>query len=97
MEILRMNIIKINKILNIILVIAVVYAVVTFVGQQSKLNSYNKDIAYYTAQIEELKEKKEELIATQENVNSPEYIEQIAREELDMYLPNETVYIDVSK
>lgn len=92
-----MNIIKINKILNIILVIAVVYAVVTFVGQQSKLNSYNKDIAYYTAQIEELKEKKEELIATQENVNSPEYIEQIAREELDMYLPNETVYIDVSK
>lgn len=92
-----MNILKINKLLNLILIFMVVYALINFIGQQSKLNSYNKDIASYTAQIEELKEKKEELLETQSNVNSPEYIEQIAREELDMYLPNETVYIDVSK
>lgn len=92
-----MNIFKINKLLNLILIFMLVYALITFIGQQSKLNSYNKDIASYTSQIEELKEKKEELLITQENVNSPEYIEQIAREELDMYLPNETVYIDVSK
>ena len=44
-----------------------------------------------------MKEKKEELLVTQENVNSEEYIEKIAREKLDMYLPNETVYIDASK
>ena len=92
-----MNILKINKLLNLILIFMFAYTLITFIGQQSKLNSYNKDIASYTSQIEELKEKKEELLATQENVNSPEYIEQIAREELDMYLPNETVYIDVSK
>lgn len=92
-----MNILKINKLLNLILIFMLAYTLITFIGQQSKLNSYNKDIASYTSQIEELKEKKEELLATQENVNSPEYIEQIAREELDMYLPNETVYIDVSK
>ena len=92
-----MNILKINKLLNLILIFMLAYALITFIGQQSKLNSYNKDIASYTSQIEELKEKKEELLVTQENVNSPEYIEQIAREELDMYLPNETVYIDVSK
>lgn len=92
-----MNVLKINKLLNLILIFMVVYALINFIGQQSKLNSYNKDIASYTAQIEELKEKKEELLKTQSNVNSPEYIEQIAREELDMYLPNETVYIDVSK
>ena len=92
-----MNIFKINKLLNLILIFMLVYVLITFIGQQSKLNSYNKDIASYTSQIEELKEKKEELLITQENVNSPEYIEQIAREELDMYLPNETVYIDVSK
>ena len=92
-----MNILKVNKLLNLILVVAAIYAVINFIGQQSKLNSYNKDISYYSAQIEELEEKKKELLETQENVNSPEYIEQIAREELDMYLPNETVYIDVSK
>ncbi len=92
-----MNILKINKMMNLILLIVVVYSIFTFIGQQSKLNSYNKDISHYTAKIEELKEKKEELVTTQENVNSPEYIEQIAREKLDMYLPNETVYIDISK
>lgn len=92
-----MNILKINKFLNLILIITTIYAVITFINQQSKLNSYNTDISYYTTQIKELEEKKNELLATQENVNSPEYIEQIAREELDMYLPNETVYIDVSK
>ena len=31
------------------------------------------------------------------NINSLEYIEKIAREKLDMYLPNEKVYIDVAQ
>lgn len=92
-----MNILKMNKLLNLMLIFMVTYALITFIGQQSKLNSYNKDIISYTTQIKELKEKKEGLLATQKNVNSPEYIEKIAREELDMYLPNEIVYIDVSK
>lgn len=92
-----MNISKINQILNFILIIVAVYAVFTFVNQQSKLNSYNKDISYYEAQIEELNNKKEELLATQANVNSEDYIEEVARKNLDMYLPNEIVYVDASK
>lgn len=92
-----MNIVKLNKILNLILLVAVVYAVFTFIGQQTKLNSYSQDISYYNTQIEELKEEKEELLSIQKNVNSEEYIEKVAREQLDMYLPNETVYIDMNK
>ncbi len=92
-----MNIFKFNKLLNYILIVIIVYAFFTFINQQTKLNSYSKDISYYNTQIEELKGKKEELLATQENVNSEEYIEKIAREKLDMYLPNETVYIDANK
>ena len=92
-----MNILKFNKLLNYILIAVIVYALFTFINQQTKLNSYSKDISYYNTQIEELKGKKEELLATQENVNSEEYIEKIAREKLDMYLPNETVYIDANK
>lgn len=92
-----MNIIKINKLLTLLLILIIVYFLFTFSNQQTKLNSYNKDISYYTTQIEELKNKKEELLATEQNVNSEEYIEKIAREKLDMYLPNETVYIDISK
>lgn len=92
-----MNIIKTNKLLTLLLVLIIIYFIFTFINQQTKLNSYNKDISYYTTQIEELEEKKEELLATEENVNSEEYIEKVAREKLDMYLPNETVYIDISK
>ena len=92
-----MNISKINKMLNLILILFIVYAVFTFINQQSKLNSYKKDISYYSAQIEELKEEKEDLVATQENVNSKEYIEKVARERLDMYIPNEIVFVDISK
>ena len=39
----------------------------------------------------------EELKKMKENINSDEYIEQIAREKLGMYYPNERVYIDVEK
>ena len=92
-----MSFFKSNKIFNIIFILFVIYALLTFGKQQKKMNSYNEDIAYYTAQIEDLNEEKEELLAIQENVNSPEYIEEVARERLDMYLPNERVYIDISK
>ena len=34
---------------------------------------------------------------TLDNLNSTEYSEDIARNKLDMYLPNEKVYIDVNK
>lgn len=92
-----MNIIKINKLLTLSLVLMIIYFIFIFSNQQTKLNSYNKDISYYTTQIEELKNEKEELLATEQNVNSEEYIEKVAREKLDMYLPNETVYIDISQ
>lgn len=92
-----MNIFKVNKILNLLLILVIIYFIFTFINQQSKLNSHNKDISYYSTQIEELEEEKEELLATQENVGSEEYIEKIAREKLDMYLPNETVYVDINK
>lgn len=92
-----MNIQKINKFINLILIAVLIYSIFTFIAQQNKLNSYSKNIDYYSEQISELNEKKEELLATQENVNSEEYIEKVAREKLEMYFPNETVFIDLNK
>ncbi len=92
-----MNISKLNKAMNLIVILLIIYVIFTAIKQQAKINSYNKDIAYYTTQQENLQEKKEELSEIQKNVNSEEYIEEVAREKLDMYYPNETVYIDVSK
>lgn len=91
---------KVNKrkLLKILLISGVaVYIMGIFIAQQKTLNSYKKEQAYIAKQISEQEEYKESLVAMKDNVNSPEYIEEIAREMLDMYLPNERVYIDISK
>ena len=59
-----MNVFKLNKVMNLILILVMVYSLLTFINQQSKLNSYKKDISYYSNQKEELEDKKEELYAT---------------------------------
>lgn len=92
-----MTVVRANKIATIILIIVSIYGIITFINQQKKLNSYSTDLAYYQTQIDNLEAKKSELLSTQENVSSEEYIEKVARESLEMYLPNETVYIDINK
>lgn len=72
-----------------------IYAVLTLVNQQKTLNQYNKDTADLTEQIEEQKEYKEELAKKKEETSSLEFIEQAAREKLDMYYPNEKIFIDI--
>lgn len=86
-----------SKIYKLIVIVLLIYAVYTIYNQQIKLNNYANEKQYYEEQIADLKEEKEELMVKKENVNSPEYIEEIAREKLDMYLPNEKVYVDMSK
>ena len=72
-----------------------IYAICIFTNQQKVLDSYSEREEYYKEQIQEQKDYNESLLSLKENVNSPEYIEKIAREKLDMYLPNERVYIDI--
>ena len=89
-----------NKKINfkrIIIVIILFYVAYTFFVQQKELNAYKADSKRYTEQIAAEEEKKEQLLETKANINSKEYIEQVAREKLDMYLPNEKVYIDINK
>lgn len=85
-----------SKILKWLLIcLFIIYVSYIFIKQQITLTSYSKEKEYITSQINEQQEYKDTLLATKENVNSREYIEQIAREKLNMYLPNERVYIDV--
>ena len=71
-----------------------VYVVFTLVNQQKTLNEYNDESVELLQKIQEQKEYNGELSKQQENVNSLEFIEQTAREKLDMYYPNERVYVD---
>ncbi len=84
-----------NILKKVILIIVGIYLVITFIKQQKKINSYNSNIDYLSTKIEEAQDNKAELTAVRENINSPEYIEEIAREKLNMYKPNEKVYIDI--
>lgn len=74
-----------------------IYVIYTFIMQQQILNAYQAEAKKYNQQIEKAQEEQENLNATKNNINSNEYIEQIAREKLGMYLPNEHVYIDIGK
>lgn len=81
--------------IKLILLIVGIYLVVTFINQQKKIDSYNSNIDYLSSKIDEQNEYKAELNSVKDNVNSLEYIEEIAREKLNMYMPNEKVYIDI--
>lgn len=82
---------------RIIVVMIGIYVIYTFISQQKTLNAYKAEEKRYEEQITVQKEKQEELNQTKANINSEEYIEEVAREKLDMYLPNERVYIDITK
>lgn len=87
-----------NKLLKRVLIIGIIiYVVYTFFAQQKTLNAYYADQNRYSEQIAQEEEKNQDLKSTKESINSKEYIEDVAREKLDMYLPNERVYIDISK
>ena len=71
-----------------------VYVVFTLVNQQKTLNQYDGESEKLAQEIQEQKDYNSELSKQQEDVNSLEFIEQTAREKLDMYYPNERVYVD---
>jgi len=82
---------------KLLVLIFAIYVIYTFIIQQQTLNAYKAEEAKYAQEIEEAKEEQERLLNEKNNINSDEYIEQMAREKLDMYLPNERVYIDIGK
>ena len=85
---------KNKKIYIKLLFIISLYAIFTLISQQNTLNQYSKNSQELSQKIEEEKQEKEELAKKKEDVNSLEFIEQTAREKLDMFYPNEKVYID---
>lgn len=86
-----------KKIKKLIFIFIAIYAIITFINQERILNSYRAQETKIAEQIEEAEEYKNELTISKENANSMEYIEQVAREKLNMYYPNERIYVDNSK
>lgn len=79
---------------KVVFIVLTIYAIITFCNQQKILNTYASNKAELSTKIEEAKDKQQELNGQKENSNSSEYIESVARDKLNMYLPNEKVYIN---
>jgi cell division protein FtsB len=86
-----------KNIIRISIIAFIIYFAFVFINQQKMLDSYATETNQYNNQIAEAKETQNRLTETLSNINSTNYIEQMAREKLDMYLPNERVYVDMSK
>ena len=86
---------KNHKIYKRLLILAIgIYVIFTLVNQQKTLNQYTTNSKELQAQINEQKEYKEQLAKKKNDVTSLDYVEHTAREKLDMYYPNERVYLD---
>ena len=79
---------------KLLMLLVLIYVIFTLINQQKVLNQYSANSKELASKIEDQQTYNDELIGKQENVNSKEFIEQMAREKLDMYYPNEKVYID---
>ena len=79
---------------RLIILLIAIYFIFTLINQQKTLNQYSRNSEELNTQIAEAEDEKEKLTNQKDNVDSLEFIEQTAREKLDMYYPNERVYID---
>lgn len=78
---------------NLLILLVIVYVIITLINQQSLLNEYTSKQLEVSEELKDVESENEELLETQEQVNSEEFIEETAREKLDMYYPSETIYI----
>ena len=89
---------KKGKLLRNAFIIALIIWIVMLIKQQINIKQYKDDIDVLSSKIEvaedELNQNKQDLEQKKENTQSLEYIEQVAREKLGMYLQNERVYVD---
>ena len=77
----------------IIFAFVVAVSINAIINQESKKQEIKMQISQYEDELKKLKSEKEELIEQKEKINTDKYIENVARNKLDMFLPNEKVYV----
>ena len=77
----------------IIFAFVVAVSINAIINQESKKQEIKMQISQYEEDLKKLKSEKDELIEQKEKINTDKYIENVARNKLDMFLPNEKVYV----
>lgn len=65
-------------------------------NQEDRFAHYNTEFKELNKKELELNQNKDNMLKKKELVNTDEYIENIAREQWQMYKPNERVYININ-
>lgn len=85
------------KFIHIISIAFILYFAYTMFDQQLQINKYNSQIEMYEEDIESKNRLVEYYDSQKTNVDSDEYIEQVARESLGYVKPYEKIFIDANK
>ncbi|EOD01152.1 FtsB family cell division protein [Caldisalinibacter kiritimatiensis] len=92
---------KLFKIRYLIVLGFIIYISSVFINQQSMLKKLNEEKNEKRKIVEQLNDQILEMEKEMQLIESPEhieeYIERVAREELKMVKPGETIYIDKNK
>lgn len=87
---------KKSKIFILVLIISLIvisYLIYRIILEEKRIKSLDNEIKYFNEKIEQLKEEKETIKNEIQNSSNPEYLEQVARNKLNMVMPNDTVYV----
>ncbi len=82
-----------NKYIVIFIVFFFIYIVFVVFNQEMKYRELIEDRDAYNLEIEELKKSINELYDVIDEISTPEYIEKMAREKLQMVKPDEIIYM----
>lgn len=85
------------KIRHLLIVILAVFLIITLGKQQVKINEIKRKQAIVERDIQEALQQQQKLKEQIELLNTDEYIEKIAREELGLVKPGEIIYKISSK
>ena len=86
---------KNSALTRFIILIAVCLVGVVLISQQIDINKKNDEIKNLNIQIQEQQKKADELKEKEKLYATDEYVEQIAREELNLVNPDEKVFVDI--
>lgn len=82
---------------NVLVFAFVVYFVYTICEQQIQINNYDSKIETYKADIESKEQLVEYYKSKKTNIETDEYIEEVARENLGYVKPYEKIFVDANK
>ena len=91
-----MKLIKSSLLVKLVILILVVYATVTLVKLQSRISDKKAEAASLTSSIITAEQENGRLQDAIDGLDTPEGVENVAREKLDMVGEGEIVFYDVS-